>query len=455
MLPLSRLLFRLRRFSHHAFVDLRIWRQNREVAFAFRDPLLEGPGALALAASRLRSPGTALAAAGLALAIVTGFSFRAGSRADSVSAPQLSGAERPGSLLTSPSPRQAEGVNTTILRVAAGLEYEGDMAPAAAPATVPALPERYRALIACKRDRTLHVYERRGPRTWERLAGYPMAFGRKEGDKSDAGDRRTPEGLYWITDLVSGPSQGPQYGPLVFPLNYPTPRDLAEGKSGEGIWIHGLEAGKRLTVTRGCLALGNGDLLELAAHAGAGTPIVILPEGHLPDPASQLDERDMEREYPALFPESARRDAAARKEKILAEARAWLDRAAREHPAAPDTLTPSDREAILARLARWREDWMGRDAEAYAKSYAPDFRDRQGRDRKAFLERKRRIFASKTRITMDMEAIEIGPDGRGGATVTFRQEYAAEGGGDGLQRSSGTKSVSLGRAPDGWLITGE
>lgn len=451
MLSIRTFATRLRRISHHALVDLRVWRQNREVAAAFRDPMLEGPGILTLAAVRLRTPWAALSAACLALAVTAGFALRDGLRPEPVSAPRLAGVERPGSLLTSPSPRQAGGVNTAILRVAAGLEYEGD----AGPAPIRTLPERYKALIACKRDRTLHVYERRGPGAWTRIAAYPAAFGPKEGDKSDAGDRRTPEGLYWITDLLSGPSQGAQYGPLVLTLNYPTPRDLAEGKSGEGIWIHGVEAGRRPTVTRGCLALANKDMVDLVAHAGPGTPIVILPEGHLPDPALQLDEKDMAREYPAHIAEHGRRDAADRKEKLLAEARVWLDREAREHPAAPDTLTPADREAILARLSSWREDWMGRDAEAFARHYAADFRDRQGRDRRAFLERKRRIFASKSRIAMDMEAIEIGPDGRGGAAVTFRQEYAAEGGSEGLQRSSGRKNVSLGRSPGGWLITGE
>lgn len=451
MLSIRTFATRLRRIHHHALVDFRVWRHNREVAAAFRDPMLEGPGVLSLASVRLRTPWAAWAVAGIALAIAAGYALRDGSRPEPASEPRLTGLERPGSLLTSPSPRQAEGVNTAILRVAAGLEYEGD----AAPAPVPAMPERYHALIACKRDRTLHVYERRGPGTWSSIAAYPMAFGPKDGDKSDAGDRRTPEGLYWITSLLSGPSQGAQYGPLVLTLNYPTPRDLAEGKSGEGIWIHGVEAGKHPLLTRGCLALENRDMVKLAGLAGPGTPIVILPEGHLPDPALHLDEKDMAREYPALIAEHGRRDAAERKEKLLAEGRAWLDREAREHPAPPDTLTPEDREAILARLATWRGDWMGRDAEAFAKHYADDFRDRQGRDRKAFLERKRRIFAQKTRITMEMDAIEIEPDGRGGAAVSFRQEYAAEGGGEGLQRSSGRKSVSLGRTPGGWLITGE
>ena len=150
----------------------------------------------------------------------------------------------------------SDGVNTAIVLAMAGLEpgteAEGEMQ--AAPIR---MPERYNVLVACKRERTLYVYERGARGTWSKLVSFPMAFGRKEGDKADAGDRRTPEGRYWITSVLSGPSQGPLYGPLVFTLNYPTPRDLAEGKSGEGIWIHGVEFGKHPNYTRGCLSLEN------------------------------------------------------------------------------------------------------------------------------------------------------------------------------------------------------
>jgi murein L,D-transpeptidase YafK len=477
MRPIHRYSFPIRRALQHARVDFRVWRQNREVAAAFRDPILEGPGFIELLAGRLRAPWAAWAA-GLVLAVSAGLAYKglstgaegdpfkgeAGAHSEAAGDGLLAdvpaaagpdgGRNGEGGILAMVSDSAALGVNMAIVLEAAGLDAAPRPGPEPAPA---ALPERYNALVACKRDRTLYVYEREAKGKWTKRAAFPMAFGRRGGDKADAGDRRTPEGRYWITSMLSGPSQGPLYGPLVFTLNYPTPGDLAEGKGGDGIWIHGVEAGKGPTSTRGCLALANDDVLELSKYADIGTPVLILPDTLHAEPSRQFDETGMAREYPALMAAHARRgraDTLAR-ERALAEARAFLAKEAREHPAvAEGGLSPEDREAILARLARWREDWTRRDAEAYAGNYSEDFQDRNGRGREEFLERKRRIFASKTRITMDMHKPEIQSEGRGKANVTFRQEYAAEGG-EGIQRSSGTKTVWLEQGPGGWLIVRE
>lgn len=475
MRPIHRYAYPIRRAIHHARVDFRVWRQNREVAAAFRDPILEGPGFPERLAARIRAPWAAWAA-GLGLAVAAGLAYnglKVGTgggpfREEAGEAREASGGglldDVPAAASQDGGRREAEGVlamvvdsaalgvNMAIVLEAAGMEAAPKPEPAAAK-----LPERYNALVACKRDRTLYVYEREAAGKWTKRAAFPMAIGRRGGDKADAGDRRTPEGRYWITSMLSGPSQGPLYGSLVFTLNYPTPRDLAEGKSGDGIWIHGVEAGKGPTSTRGCLALGNDDVLELSKYADIGTPVLILPDSLPADPARQFDETGMAREYPALLAAHARRSRADTllRDKALAEARAFLAKEAREYPAAAEGgLSLEDREAILARLARWREDWTRRDAEAYAGNYAEDFRDRNGRDREEFLDRKRRIFASKDRITMDMFDPKFQSEGRGKANVTFRQEYAAEGG-EGIQRSSGPKTVWLEQRPEGWLIVRE
>ena len=80
-----------------------------------------------------------------------------------------------------------------------------------------------------------------------------------------------------------------------------------------------------------------------------------------------------------------------------------------------------------------------------------------GRSREDFLERKRRIFAVKRRILMEMQKPEITQEGYGRVSVTFRQEYEAEGAApeEGVQRSSGPKTVWLEQGPDGWFIVKE
>src|SRR5690606_3084882 len=271
------------------------------------------------------------------------------------------------------------------------------------------------------------------------------------------GDLRTPEGRYWINGLKAGPAEGPIYGPLAFTLNYPHPGDEAEGKSGQGIWIHGVEAGKLPTFTRGCLSLANEDVLALAAFADIGTPIIILPDSLSADPDRQIEVKGMEREYPdiiAAYGRKAPADSLAR-EKTLMQARIFVAEEARNFPElAMQVLTKEKKQVIFDKLRKWSEDWSGRDMENYARHYDQDFRDRAGRDRKAFLERKRRIFESKTNIRMEMDDLRMEPEGYSRVKVTFRQDYLAEGP-QGPQRSSGSKSVRLEAGPDGWLIISE
>jgi murein L,D-transpeptidase YafK len=317
-------------------------------------------------------------------------------------------------------------------------------------------PQKGFCLVACKLDRTLYVFKRDGM-SWERTAAFPMAIGRNAGDKGEAGDLRTPEGRFWITGMVSGKTKGPNYGPLVFLLNYPRPGDIAEGKTGKGIWIHGVQAGKLPTFTHGCLSLANEDVLALAAYADIGTPIVILPDSLSPDPARRMDVAGMEREYPSIMAAHARRtraDTAAR-EAALKFARDFTAKEAKAFPElAMQSLAPEAKQAILARLDKWRSDWAGRSIDDYAAHYDPSFKDRAGRDLQAFMERKRKIFASKTRIDMEIRDPRIESEGYSRASITFRQDYLAEGP-EGTQRSSEIKRLRLEEGPGGWLIITE
>jgi murein L,D-transpeptidase YafK len=310
--------------------------------------------------------------------------------------------------------------------------------------------------LACKKDRTLYAYARKAG-GWTRLAAFPMAIGRNAGDKDERGDARTPEGLFWITGMLAGRSKGPLYGALVFPLNYPRPADRAEGKGGDGIWIHGVPAGTLPSFTHGCISLANDDILALASLADAGTPIVILADSLGPDPARQIDTVGLEREYPHIAEAYVRRTAAdsAAREAVLKDARAFVaDEQKRFPDLAMQSLTEADRKAILARLEKWRADWSNRDLEAYASDYDASFRDRHGRPKAAFLERKARIFASKSRIQMEIRDPKIEAECYGRARVSFRQDYLAEGP-EGAQRSSETKTLRLDEGPRGWLIITE
>jgi murein L,D-transpeptidase YafK len=433
----------IHRAFHHALVTLDVWRRNRSVAEAFRDP-----AALNGVRDRVRgrSPVRMAALAAVAAAVAAGcFAWRHVQATAPVPLAMMPAT-------AAPAPAPAPGRLAPV---------PGKPAPAPKAAAVtpqlPPLPARFpddgNVLLACKRDRTLYAYARKDGR-WMRLAAFPMAIGRNSGDKGRAGDMRTPEGRFWITGLRPGPSEGPLYGSLIFTLNYPRPGDLAEGKGGRGIWIHGTPAGSLPTFTHGCLSLSNDDVLALSEYADAATPVIILPDSVGPDPAAQVDMEGLQREYPAIAALAGPRDP-KRRDAVIKAARDFV---AAERKRFPDLsmqgLSDEDRKAILARLEKWRNDWSRRDIEAYGSNYDAGFKDRQGRDRESFLNRKRGIFAAKTRIEMEIQDPKIEAECYGRARVSFRQDYLAEGK-EGVQRSSEPKTLRLDEGPQGWLIITE
>lgn len=104
---------------------------------------------------------------------------------------------------------------------------------------------------------------------------WACSTGQQSGDKWREGDKKTPEGVYFLTNRRSGLDEG-LYGNLAFPLNYPNPVDRIQGKTGYGIWLHG--RGKDLVPrdTRGCIALRTPVLRRLASRfALQRTPVFV------------------------------------------------------------------------------------------------------------------------------------------------------------------------------------
>ena len=106
-----------------------------------------------------------------------------------------------------------------------------------------------------------------------------VSIGQNGVGKQRAGDRRTPLGIYFISEQLDTSRMHERYGPTAFPLDYPNEWDRLNERSGDGIWIHGVTPGsdhRPPLDTDGCVALGNSELLELAEvlvpHV---TPVVI------------------------------------------------------------------------------------------------------------------------------------------------------------------------------------
>ena len=132
-------------------------------------------------------------------------------------------------------------------------------------------PETF--LVINKLDQQFQLLSRQSP--VRVVSSYPCTTGQRQGDKLIQGDLRTPEGVYFIGYQVPRDLDYELFGDLAFTLNYPNPVDLLKGKTGSGIWLHG--RGKQLVPhdTRGCVALANVDIHNVAPVLASGTPVFI------------------------------------------------------------------------------------------------------------------------------------------------------------------------------------
>ena len=93
-----------------------------------------------------------------------------------------------------------------------------------------------------------------------------MSIGRGGIRKERDGDRKTPLGIYFVTEQLDTTKLHEKYGITAFPLDYPNAWDRHLGRTGDGIWVHGVDrnGGNRPPLdTDGCIALPNERLRAL------------------------------------------------------------------------------------------------------------------------------------------------------------------------------------------------
>ena len=137
------------------------------------------------------------------------------------------------------------------------------------------------SIVVYKRERTLVLFNRGVP-----VRTYFVALGSKPvGDKVQAGDQRTPEGLFYIN--AHNPASKFH---LALRISYPDDAHRARAAAlgvdpGGDIMIHGLpkeysEAGTNHLQndwTNGCVALSNHEIEEIWRTVPDGTPVQIKP----------------------------------------------------------------------------------------------------------------------------------------------------------------------------------
>ena len=147
------------------------------------------------------------------------------------------------------------------------------------PAYLLELPDSVRdVLIADTGTATLYRFEIKEQAVIDVDARY-MSIGLNGAGKQRAWDRKTPLGVYFITDRLDTSRMADKYGVAAFPLDYPNAWDRHQARTGNGIWLHGVDHKQPRRPPRdtdGCLALPNQQLLQLADRLQPLTTPVIV-----------------------------------------------------------------------------------------------------------------------------------------------------------------------------------
>ena len=136
-------------------------------------------------------------------------------------------------------------------------------------------------LVADTSSATLHRFARAGGDIVEVDQRY-MSIGQNGPGKERAWDRKTPLGVYFVTERLDTSKLHDKYGAAAFPLDYPNAWDRHNGRTGNGIWLHGVDRhhpDRPPLDTDGCLALPNEEIQKLAQGLEPlVTPVIVTRE---------------------------------------------------------------------------------------------------------------------------------------------------------------------------------
>ena len=148
----------------------------------------------------------------------------------------------------------------------------------------------HHVLLVEKSTHTLSVYEndKGAPKLVQK---FKIASGKNKGDKGREGDRKTPEGIYTLTEFLSDTvlkqrhgDMAKMYGVGAFTTDYPNLMDQRAQKTGSGIWLHSTDDATRIDKgldSRGCVVVNDFDLKQVSKYLDMGnTQIIIVQDVH-------------------------------------------------------------------------------------------------------------------------------------------------------------------------------
>ncbi len=227
-------------------------------------------------------------------------------------------------------------------------------------------------LVMRKQSNLLTVHSFEDPK--KIIKEFRAISGTNSGDKEKEGDMKTPEGIYFIDRKIPKNRLRDLHGAAAFELNYPNAVDRIHGRTGSGIWIHGVDKDDRLKKrfdTLGCVAVSNFDIVDLAKRVTTmrNIPIVIVDS----------ESADL----PLGF----------------------------EPPGGP----------FFEKVRAWAAAWSSRDPEAYLAYYHKDFYAR-GMNHAQWTNYKKRLVKQYSSIDVKLDEIKILRHGKYSVAV-FKQHY--------------------------------
>jgi murein L,D-transpeptidase YafK len=113
--------------------------------------------------------------------------------------------------------------------------------------------------------------------TYRKIYVMKCSTGEVQGAKIRAGDKRTPEGVYFFTKQHKKRDLSPIYGSRAFPIDYPNLLDRIAGRGGNSIWMHGTNKPLEARDSNGCIVLENSNIDKLAKYITLNrTPLIIV-----------------------------------------------------------------------------------------------------------------------------------------------------------------------------------
>jgi len=137
------------------------------------------------------------------------------------------------------------------------------------------LPVNSNAILVEKSSQQVFLYSNTGTEILNNLQ-FLCSTGEAYGDKEKSGDKKTPEGVYFIKDRYEDNELSAIYGKKAFPLDYPNFMDKVAGKSGNNIWLHGTNKVLKAMDSNGCVAMEDTNILSISDYIAINdTPVII------------------------------------------------------------------------------------------------------------------------------------------------------------------------------------